>query len=113
MRYFVKGEFVEPGPTFSDRPFSDRRFVQMLENTILPSFENVIKLEKEKKILASGLFTGARAGVFIIDAESNDELTRLLYTLPFWGIIKWEVIPLDTFEDRIQIDRKLLQNLKK
>ena len=55
----------------------------MLEDEILPSFENIIKLEKEKKILASGIAKRARAGFFIVEAESNYKLTQLLYMLPF------------------------------
>ena len=108
MKYFVKGEFVEPGPTFSLQQFG-----QMLENIIFPSFEAVIKLEKEKKIMAAGVLTGARAGIFIVDVESNEELTRLLHGLPFWGLLKWEVVPLDSFEDRLQLERQYLEKLKK
>jgi hypothetical protein len=76
MRYFVKGEFIEPGILLPHE-----QFVQMVENIIIPSLEAVAKLESENKILAAGLLTGARAGVFILEAESNEEVTQLLQSI--------------------------------
>jgi muconolactone delta-isomerase len=108
MRYFVKGEFVEVGASF---PLKD--FVPMVENLVIPSFEAMSKLESEKKILASGIVSGGRAGMFIIDVESNKELTKLLQSLPFWGILKWKIIPLDSLKERIEVEKQMLENIKK
>ncbi len=108
MRYFVKGEFIEPGALLPQE-----QFVQMLENIIIPSLEAVAKLESENKILAAGLLTGARAGVFILEAQSNEEVTELLQNLPFWGLLKWKVVPLDSFENRANQERQnLVERLK-
>ena len=54
MRYFVKAEFVELGASLSPRDF-----VPMVENLVIPSFEAMSKLETERKILASGVVSGA------------------------------------------------------
>ena len=108
MRYFVKAEFVEVGALL---PLKD--FVPMVENLVIPSFEAMSKLESEKKILASGIVSGGRTGMFIIDVESNKELTRLLQSFPFWGILKWEIIPLDSPKERVELDKQLLENIKK
>lgn len=108
MRYFVKAEYIELGAAFPQK-----EFVPMVENLVIPSFEAMDKLESEGKILASGIVSGARVGVFIVDVESNNELTRLLQSLPFWGILKWDVTPLDTPRERIEIEAQLLENIKK
>lgn len=107
MRYFVKGELVEPGVLLPQE-----EFVQILENTIVPSLEAISKLESENKILAAGALTGAKAGVFILDAESHEEVTQLLQNLPFWSLLKWEVIPLDSFENRAKQHRELIECFK-
>ena len=108
MRYFVKGEFIEPGVLLPQE-----QFVQMLENVIIPSLDAVSKLEKDNKIIAAGLLTGARAGVFILEAESNEEVTQLLQNLPFWPLLKWKVLPLDSFEDRANRERNNIKNIMK
>jgi hypothetical protein len=64
---------------------------------ILPSFEVLMRLEAEKKILAGGLPVGDRAFVFIAEASSNEELDRLLRSIPMWGALKWKVTALQTF----------------
>ena len=108
MRYFVKAEYVELGAIL---PAED--FIPMVENLIIPSFEKMAQLENEKKILASGIVSGAKAGMFIVDVASNTELTALLQSFPFWGILKWDVIPLDSPEERIIVEKQFLENIKK
>jgi hypothetical protein len=107
MRYFVKAEFVELGASLSPKDF-----VPMIENLVIPSFEAMDRLETEK-ILVSGIVSGGRAGMFIIDVKSNNELTKLLQSLPFWGILKWDIIPLDIPKDRIEVEKQFLENIKK
>ncbi len=58
----------------------------ILENTVIPTFEQIIRLEMDKKILAGGLPVGERALVFIIQAESNGELDEILRSFPIWGL---------------------------
>ncbi len=107
MRYFVKGELINPGALMPKE-----QYIQMLENIIIPSLEAVSKLESENKILSAGALTGTRAGVFILEAESNEEVTQLLLTLPFWGLLKWKILPLDSFENRANQYRDLVECLK-
>lgn len=49
----------------------------------MASVEILSKREAEGKILASGVLSAQRKHVFIIDAESNDEVTELVQRLPF------------------------------
>lgn len=107
MKYFIKGEFIEPGVLLPQE-----QFIQMLENVTIPSIDAVSKLESDKKILAAGFMTGARACVFILDAGSNEEVSQLLQNLPFFNHLKWEVIPLDNAEIRANQLRNTVKRLK-
>jgi muconolactone delta-isomerase len=106
MKYLVRGS---EGPGFA----SPEEAIAILEKTVLPSLKELIRLEKKKKILAGGLPVGDRAIVLIVDAASNEELDRLLQSLPLWGVLKWEVTPLQTFARRAAYERDAVKELKK
>jgi len=106
--YMVSGTFIDPGPMLQPQ-----QMAPMLEKVILPSLEIISKWEEEGKILGGGLPMGDRAGVFIIKAGSNTEVDNLLQSLPFWGLLKWEVTPLVSYKERIIQTRKNLEKLKK
>jgi len=106
MRYLVSGS---EGPGFS----SSEEAVQILEKIVLPSFEALIELEKGKKILGGGLPLGDRAFVFVMEASSNEEVDRVLRSLPMWGALKWKVTPLQSFEGRASQERDIVKQLKK
>ena len=74
--------------------------------------EAVAKLQDQKKILAGGLVTGDRAVVLMLEAASNMDVSRLLLELPFWGIVKWDVKPLDPIRERVVEERKGIDHLK-
>ncbi|MBI5569102.1 MAG: hypothetical protein HY914_04070 [Desulfomonile tiedjei] len=105
MKYLVWGT---EGPGFA----SPEEAVDLLENLVLPSFEMLLKLEAENKIVAGGLPVGERAFVFIVDASSHEEVDRLVRSIPLWGLLNWEVVPLMTFEGRAAVDREALDQLK-
>ena len=106
MRYQVSGS---GGPGFS----SPEEAVKILDETVLPSFDYLIKLEKDKKIIAGGLPVGDRGFVFIINASSNEELDQLLRDIPMWGSLDWEIFPLQSFKGRADYERNALKELKK
>ncbi|MGC2062923.1 MAG: muconolactone Delta-isomerase family protein [Thermodesulfovibrionales bacterium] len=106
MKYLVSGS---GGPGFA----SPEEAVRVLEEIILPSFDQLIGLEKKKKILAGGLPVGDRAFVFIAEASSNEELDQLLRKLPMWGALDWEVTPLQSFAGRADQERAIIKKLKK
>jgi len=97
------------GPGFA----SPEEAVQVLEKGILPTFKSIMKLQKEKKILAGGLPVGARTFVFIVEASSNKEVDKFLRSLPAWGVLKWKVTALETFVGRATPEREILGELKK
>lgn len=92
---------------------SPEEAVKVLEGIVLPSFDQLIKLEKEKKILAGVLPVGDRAFAFIVEASSNEELDQMLRTLPMWGSVTWKVTPLQTFTGRATQERNIVKELKK
>ncbi len=105
MKYLVVGS-GGPGFTSSDEA------LHILENIILPSFDNLIKLENENKISGGGVPVGDRTFIFIIEASSNTELDAVLRDLPMWGSLDWEVTALQTFSGRADHERKVIEELK-
>ena len=106
MKYLVVGS---GGPGFA----SPEEAIKVLGEIILPSFDQLIKLERQKKILAGGIPIGDRAFVFIVEASSNEELDQMLRKLPMWGSLDWEVTALQTFAGRAAQERTLVKELKK
>jgi muconolactone delta-isomerase len=107
MRYLVSGEFIDPGPLLPPK-----ELVGIVENLVIPSLKAMADLEKKRKILAGGICAGRRAGVMIIEAKSHEDLSEMLRSLPFWGLIKWEVTPLEGFAHRARGDRERMRELK-
>ena len=107
MRYLVVGEYVDPGPLLPPQ-----QVVQLVEQLVIPSAEALAKLEDEKKILGGGFVVGARAGAFILDVASHDEASRILQDLPFWGVVKWTLTPLQEFRKRAADERPRVERLK-
>jgi muconolactone delta-isomerase len=97
------------GPGFA----SPEEAVEVLQGVILPSFKELIELEKRKKIIAGGVPVGDRAFVFIAEAKSNDELDQMLRRLPMWGRLDWEVTALQTFSGRAKQERQAVRELRK
>jgi len=106
MRYLVSGS---EGPGFA----SPEEAVEILEEVVLPTFDALMKLEAQKKITAGGLPVGDRAVVFIVEAASNEELDRLLRSLPAWGVLEWHVTPLQSFAGRAAQERDVVKRFKK
>jgi Muconolactone delta-isomerase len=105
--YLAIGEYVEPGPLLPPQ-----QVVQMIEQVVLPSFEAMAKLQDQKKIVAGGIYAGDRKGCFILDVASNDEVNRILQALPFWGLLRWTVVPMQGFRERAADERKAAETMK-
>jgi hypothetical protein len=106
MKYLVSGS---DGPGFA----TPEEALELLENVVIPSLDALNKLQSEKKILAGGLKVGDRAFVFVAEAESNEKLDRMLREIPFWGMVRWEVTPLEGFDTRATEERAMTARLKK
>jgi muconolactone delta-isomerase len=66
---------------------------QVVEQMVVPSIEQFAQWEQEGRIYGGG-YTAARGGVFIMEADSSEEVDQLLTSLPYWGLVKVDVKPL-------------------
>ena len=80
-----------------------------MRTVVIPTEEALARLETEGKVHGG---VAARAGALILDAESHDEANKILQGLPAWGIAKWELTPLQSFETRREHDRQALEDLE-
>ncbi len=104
MQYLVS---AADGPGFA----SPQEILQTLEDMVLPLFEALMRLETRHQIIAGGIPLGDRALVFMVEAASNDEVDRLVRSLPMWGLFKWDVMALQTFAGRAAQEREYVQKL--
>jgi len=105
MKYLVIGS---GGPGFA----SPEEEVAVLKNGILPTFDALMKLEGNKKIIAGGLPVADRSFVFILEAASNEDADQLLRKIPAWGVLQWEVTPLQSFAERAALEREIVKDLE-
>ncbi len=107
MLYFVKAEFIEENN--AGKPMQE--IMTFIEGTIAPSLEALEKAMQTKKV-TGGLAAGEREGYFIIDASSHEEIGEFLRNLPFWTMMKWTVIPLQSPRSANEQDKTSMQKAK-
>src|SRR5713101_2402306 len=107
MQYLVTGEYVEPGPLFAPEPL-----VSFVEQQVIPSLEMIAKWERDGKVKGGGVFAGQRMGCFVLEVASHEELGQLLASLPFWGTMKWDVKPLQSWSSTAQREKGLVAQIK-
>jgi len=105
MKYLVTGT---EGVGF----FSADEAIEILENVVLPAFNELEELESDGAIVG-GVPVGERSFVFIVEAESHDDVDRTVRSLPVWGGMEWEVTPLQDFDLRAAQEKEILKDLKK
>ena len=106
MLYFVTTDSA------SAPQVTPQELASIVEHMVIPSIEALSKLLADKKILAGGIPVGARQHVFIVEADSNDEVVEILQNLPFYILHKWEVTPLESWEHHTAFVRRLAEQLK-
>jgi muconolactone delta-isomerase len=104
MLYLIKAELVE-------NSISAEAFPQVFERVIRPSLESLAKMVDDKK-MTGGIPAGQRAGFFIMDAQSNEEVDRVLGGLPFWGLLNLSVTPLVSVRTAIERDQRAADAMK-
>lgn len=97
------------GPGFT----SAEEALGVLENGIIPMFEQLAELKRQKKIIAGGLPVGSRRLVMMVEADSHEEVDNMLRDLVAWGVLKWKVTPLQPLEGRADKERAVVKGLKK
>src|SRR5215208_7370458 len=66
---------------------------QGFDQMIIPGIEQLTRWEQEGRI-HGGAYTAGRGGVFMIDADSSEEVDQLVASLPHWPLLKVDVQPL-------------------
>jgi hypothetical protein len=107
MLYFVKAEFIEENN--AGKPVQE--VMALIEGIVTPSLEALEKAIQAKKI-TGGLHAGAREGFFIMEASSNEELADFLRSLPFWVMMKWTVVPLQSPRSAMEQDKAFMQKAR-
>ena len=69
------------------------QLAKVVEQMVVPGIEQLDQWEQEGRIHGGG-YTAARASVYIMDADSSEEVEDLLTSLPYWGLVKVDVRPL-------------------
>lgn len=104
MKYLVSGS---GGPGLG----SPEEAKEMLDNIVHPSFEALMKLESEGKMLGGGLPVGDRAIVFILEVSSHAEVDTIIQQMPIWSMLEWQVIPLQDFAGRMEQEKSMLATM--
>jgi hypothetical protein len=73
---------------------------EFIEGIILPTLALAEQYTTEGKIVAGGPVVGRIALRFIVEADSPQEVDRLIESLPLWRLAEPRVTPLIAFSDR-------------
>jgi muconolactone delta-isomerase len=87
------------------------RLAQLVDQMVVPSLEQLAQWEQEGRIHGGG-YTAARGGVFMIDADSSEEVDQLVTSLPYWGLVKVDVKPLISTSSLLERARAMRQRLQ-
>jgi muconolactone delta-isomerase len=87
------------------------RLAEVLDRMVIPGIEQLVEWEREGRIHGGG-YTAARGGVFVIDADSSEEVDRLVTGLPHWGLVKVDVKPLISASAMLERSRAMLHRVQ-
>ena len=87
------------------------RLAQVVEQMVVPSIEQLAQWEQEGRVYGGG-HTAARSGVFIMEADSSEEVDQLVTSLPHWGLVKVDVKPLISTSSMLERARAMSQRLQ-
>ena len=102
--YLVEFEATQAGA-----PTSREEAIEQLDTLLIPTLES---LGKDGKIRGGGIVAGTLTGTFVVEGTSKDEVTAFVRALPAWGIMQWQVTPIETFAHRADIEKTVVQGLR-
>src|SRR5262249_35056557 len=106
MLFLAELDHVKSGAMLT--PEAGRAFI---ERVIFATLARAEQLVAEKKILAGGAVVGRVALRFIVEADSSEEVDRLISSFPLWPVADTRVTPLITFAERRNHVQGLLEGL--
>ena len=83
---------------------------QVALQLVRQTFEMVIE-KREPRIKQAFSFAGERAGAFVIEAGSAEELSDVVSELPFSGIVDVSIHPLTSVEQSLKTVKKAEQRV--
>jgi hypothetical protein len=104
LLYLVKFKAGEAGA-----PTTKEQAIALLDGLIVPS---LTQLSQDERVVAGGIFPGAREGAFVIRAASHEAVTKMVRALPAWGVWEWQVLPLESFAHRSKLEAEVVKGLK-
>jgi len=87
------------------------RLGQVMNQMVIPGVEKLAQWEQEGRIHGGG-YTAARGNVFVIEADSVEEVDQLVTSLPHLGVVKVEVKPLISHGALLERARAMGQRLQ-
>ena len=87
------------------------RLGQVMHQMVIPGVEKLAQWEEEGKIHGGG-YAAARGSVFVIEADSVEEVDQLVSSLPHWGLVKVDVKPLISHSTLLERARAMEQRLQ-
>lgn len=105
--YLVMMESVPISPAVAKRPM-----LNVMESMLVPGLQSLVDLQDKQVVLAGGAISGMKSVAFIVQAQSNDELNKVLMQLPLWDLMKTTVIPLDSLSSRLACEKQNVDAMK-
>ena len=87
------------------------RLAEVLDRMVIPGMEQLAQWEREGRVHGGG-YAGARAGAFVIEADSSEELDRMVTGLPNWGLVKVDVKPLISASSMLERARAMRDRVR-
>jgi len=93
-KYFVTMDIEQADPLL---PVD--RLVSVIREAILPSVEALASLTAQGKVVTGGYPIGDRFMVFVVEADSEEEVHEVLESLPLSGVVRTSVRRLAMFDE--------------
>ena len=106
MDFLVEMDHVKSGAVLTNETRKE-----FIEGIILPTLALAERYAADGKILAGGPVVGRIALCFIVQADSPQEVDRIIESLPLWRVAETHVTPLIAFSDRRSNVQILLKKL--
>ena len=90
---------------------SPEQLAKVVEQMVVLGIEQLDQWEQEGRIHGGG-YTAARGSVYIMDADSSEEVEQLLTSLPHWGLVKVDVKTLISTSSMLERARAMGQRLQ-
>jgi muconolactone delta-isomerase len=85
--YFVTMDLEKP----ADPRLPVEQLANIVREAILPTVEPLIPLRAQAKLVTGGYLVGEGTMVFVFEADSEEEVRKVLKGLPLWGLVTTEV----------------------